>query len=63
MPVFDFSNEPASGTDAACTYTITRTSAPEASPQKPIVLLDNRTKAWKHHSWRIFCKSSAQDHI
>ncbi|HIQ99958.1 MAG TPA: AAA family ATPase [Candidatus Scybalocola faecavium] len=54
MPVFDFSNEPASKGDAACTYTVTRTSAGEASPQRPIVLLDNREKEWKHHSCGFF---------
>ena len=42
MPVFDFSNEPEEKDDAQCTYTVVRSSAPQASPQKPLLLLDNR---------------------
>ncbi len=54
MPVFDFSNEPEEKDDAQCTYTVVRSSAPQASPQKPLLLLDNREKEWKHHSCGFF---------
>lgn len=54
MPVFDFSDTPEKKTDAECTYTTFRSNASAASPEKPILLLDNRTRAWKHHSCGVF---------
>ena len=55
MPVFDFNSAP---TEAAkgpeCTYKTYRTSAPEASPEQPILLLSNQKRQWKHHSCGVF---------
>jgi ATP-dependent Lon protease len=54
MPVFDFSNTPDEKKDSICTYTTFRSNEPSASPEKPILLLDNSQKSWKHHSCGIF---------
>ncbi len=37
-----------------CTYTAFSSSEPEASPDRPLLLLDNREKEWKHHSCGFF---------
>jgi ATP-dependent Lon protease len=54
MPVFDFTNTPEKKNEAECTYTVFRSNETTASPEKPILLLDNRQRAWKHHSCGIF---------
>ena len=54
MPVFDFSNTPDTKKQPECTYTIFRSNETEASPDKPILLLDNSEHKWKHHSCGIF---------
>lgn len=54
MPVFDFNNEPASGKDPVCTYTAFSSNDHTASPERPILLLDNHTKKWSHHSCGVF---------
>ena len=54
MPVFDFSNTPDDKNPSECTYTVFRSNESEASPERPILLLDNRQRAWKHHSCGIF---------
>lgn len=55
MPVFDFT---ASSSDnkspAECTYTVFYSSEASPSPEKPILVLDNSSKRWKHHSCGIF---------
>ena len=55
MPVFDFS-APAIKEDEKpeCTYTIFRSNESETSPEKPILILDNSKKQWKHHSNGMF---------
>ena len=51
MPVFDFSKAPADEKEQnVCTYTIIRSDAPAASPEAPIMVLDNRPQKWAHHS-------------
>lgn len=55
MPVFDFS----SGTDnkmspSECTYTTFQSNESYSSPDKPIMILDNSRRQWKHHSCGIF---------
>ena len=51
MPVFDFSQAPADEKEKnVCTYTVIRSDAPAASPEEPIMVLDNRQKKWAHHS-------------
>lgn len=54
MPVFDFKNTPDKGTVPECTYTTFSSNEAEASPEKPILILDNQSRAWKHHSCGIF---------
>ena len=54
MPVFDFNNTPEQKKDPVCTYTAFRSSEPEASPEKPILVLDNSGREWKHHSCGVF---------
>ena len=54
MPVFDFSDAPDKKNPAECTYTTFHSSEPEASPEKPILILDNSRKKWQHHSCGMF---------
>ncbi|MCD7735458.1 MAG: AAA family ATPase [Lachnospiraceae bacterium] len=55
MPVFDFSNSaPGQKMSSECTYTTFQSSESEASAEKPILILDNRQRQWKHHSNGIF---------
>ena len=50
MPVFDFNKMPEKGQDPVCTYVTFRSSEPAASPEKPILVLDNSQRQWAHHS-------------
>ena len=50
MPVFDFNRIPEAGTNPVCTYVTFRSNEPEASPEKPILVLDNSLREWAHHS-------------
>ena len=55
MPVFDFSAPPAdSGEKNICTYTVAYSDAAEASPESPIMILDNSRRQWDHHSAGVF---------
>ena len=54
MPVFDFSDAPDAKNPGECTYTTFRSSEPEASPEKPILVLDNKKRKWQHHSCGMF---------
>lgn len=55
MPVFDFSNTSSNAkTPAECTYTVFYSNESSPSPDRPILVLDNRLRAWKHHSCGIF---------
>ncbi len=58
MPVFDFKNTPEKNAPAECTYTTFASNAAEATPQQPILLLDNGAKQWKHHSNGSFTNPS-----
>ncbi|MCI7813501.1 MAG: AAA family ATPase [Lachnospiraceae bacterium] len=60
MPVFDFSDTSANKkeNDPECTYTTFRSSEESTSPEKPILILDNRERAWKHHSCGVFTNPS-----
>lgn len=58
MPVFDFSSTPADKKEAICTYTAFRSNESEPSPEKPILILDNQARTWKHHSCGIFTNPS-----
>ncbi|MBS6397544.1 MAG: AAA family ATPase [Clostridiales bacterium] len=54
MPVFDFSSTPDSKNVSECTYTIFYSSEGEASPDRPIMVLDNKSRRWAHHSCGVF---------
>ncbi len=56
MPVFDFSgaSDKKPGVQSECTYTIFQSDENETSPEKPIMILDNSSRQWKHHSCGIF---------
>ena len=61
MPVFDFNSSNDKKEPVEITYTTFRSDEPEASAEKPILLLDNQVRQWKHHSSGIFtnpCKST-----
>ena len=56
MPVFDFSgaSDKKPGVQSECTYTTFQSNEQETSPEKPIMILDNSSRQWKHHSCGIF---------
>ena len=54
MPVFDFSNTPDDKNFAECTYTTFLSNNNEPSPEKPILILDNKSRKWSHHSNGMF---------
>ena len=56
MPVFDFSSIPENEKkqDPVCTYTMFRSNEAAASPEKPILILDNSSEPWKHHAIGVF---------
>ena len=56
MPVFDFSSIPENEKkqDPVCTYTMFRSNEAAASPEKPILILDNSSEQWKHHAIGVF---------
>ena len=62
MPVFDFSNssDDKKSNEFHCTYTVFRSNENAASPQKPILLLDNHKREWKHHSCGVFADQDKQ---
>ena len=56
MPVFDFSgaSDKKPGVQSECTYNTFQSNEKETSPEKPIMILDNSSRQWKHHSCGIF---------
>ena len=54
MPVFDFSNTPDSDKAVVCTYTTFLSNERIATPEKPILVLDNRERKWKDDSNGMF---------
>ena len=60
MPVFDFNNTPDEKKQVECTYETFHSSEKETSPEKPILVLDNRKRQWKHHSCGVFANPSKQ---
>lgn len=53
MPVFDFSgaSEPH---ESECTYTVFTSGEKNATAGRPILVLDNSARQWKHHSCGVF---------
>ena len=54
MPVFDFKHTPDEKKAQECTYTTFRSNETEATAEKPMLVLDNSNRKWKHHSCGIF---------
>lgn len=54
MPVFDFSQTPEAKNHAVCTYTTFYSNEPVADEKRPILILSNHKKQWKHHSNGMF---------
>ena len=65
MPVFDFSAAPAdeNKTKSQCTYTTFRSNETKATPEKPVLILDNSKREWKHHSCDIFPTLQSRRHL
>lgn len=53
MPVFDFKAQKEDNKEIN-TYTTFSSSESEASAEKPMLLLDNSRREWKHHSCGVF---------
>ncbi|MBQ1310362.1 MAG: AAA family ATPase [Blautia sp.] len=60
MPVFDFQNDslsPVNGSPAS-SYTVFRSDADTASPERPILILSQPALPWKHHTEGFFLNPS-----
>jgi len=57
MPVFDFSDTPKTE-EFVCTYTTFSSSEREATPEKPMLVLDNSKRKWSHLSWGTFANQN-----
>ncbi len=60
MPVFDFTNMTAAKEPVRCTYEIVYSDEDHASPEKPILILENTKRKWSHHSCGIFTNPNKQ---
>ncbi len=60
MPVFDFTNMTAAKEPVRCTYEIVYSDEDHASPEKPILILENTQRKWSHHSCGIFTNPNKQ---
>lgn len=49
MPVFDFSGSGDNRNKAVCTYETFQSFAPEATADRPIMVIDNSENKWQHH--------------
>ena len=58
MPVFDFSETPDKKNYSECTYTTFQSNEDTASPEHPMIVLDNSKRQWKHHSCGVFTNQS-----
>ncbi|MCR5272612.1 MAG: AAA family ATPase [Lachnospiraceae bacterium] len=54
MPVFDFNSTPDNNEKNICTYTIFKSDESNPDTDHPIMVLDNTTKEWSHHSSGMF---------
>ena len=61
MPVFDFSAAPEDSRQPECTYTTFQSNEETATPEKPIMILDNTKRQWQHHSCGMFYESCEAD--
>lgn len=60
MPVFDFTSAPDQTERSGCTYTIFQSNESLVSPDRPIVILDNHRRKWRHHSCGVFANPNKQ---
>ena len=60
MPVFDFNNTPDKDKPLTCTYTTFRSDESTATPECPMLVLDNKKRQWKHHSSGFFSNPAKQ---
>ena len=60
MPVFDFNDAPVSKEKCVCTYTTFRSNEPEATPEKPLLVLDNHKKQWASFGWNVYQSHQTQ---
>ena len=54
MPVFDFNSAPEDKKEVQCTYTTFCSNEDHATPECPILILDNQNRKWNHHSCGVF---------
>lgn len=54
MPVFDFNESKEKKNQAECTYRTFRSNETTVSAEQPFMVLDNRSRQWKHHSCGVF---------
>jgi ATP-dependent Lon protease len=54
MPVFDFSNSTDNKNEGIETYKVVKSNEHTATTEKPMMLLDNKSRKWKHHSCGVF---------
>ena len=50
MPVFDFKDSPEDKKNAVCTYETFASANAHPTAEKPILVLENKKREWKHHS-------------
>ena len=48
------SNSKTEKKDPECTYTTFQSNEKVPSPEKPILIIDNKSRQWKHHSCGVF---------
>ena len=60
MPVFDFNNTPDKDKPLTCTYTTFHSDESTATPERPMLVLDNKKRQWKHHSSGFFSNPAKQ---
>ena len=48
MPVFDFNSAPEDKKEVQCTYTTFCSNEDHATPECPILVLDNQNRKWIH---------------
>ena len=58
MPVFDFNQTPETSKEPECTYEVFYSNEFQASPEHPMLVLDNRAGELKHHSNGVFTNPS-----
>ncbi len=52
--VFDFNSMPEDSKEPVCTYRVFLSDERSADPERPILVLDNRTGEWPHHAGGVF---------